>query len=163
MMADNMIIDSTEYMHQAIQDPNKRIIAEGANATMLDTDHGTYPYVTSSSTVIGGVCTGLGVPPQAIETTIGVVKAYTTRVGAGPFPTWLDNEIGDQLQRVGHEFGATTGRVRKCGWLDLNVVKYANKINGLSSINLTKLDVLSNIPKIEVCTHYTFRGQKLDG
>lgn len=94
---DRMLIDSTDYMHSLIKDDKKRIIAEGANAVMLDTDHGTYPYVTSSSVVIGGVCTGLGVPPQAIETSIGVVKAYTTRVGAGPFPTWLNDEIGDRL------------------------------------------------------------------
>lgn len=158
-----MIIDSTEYMYQAIKDPKQRIIAEGANATMLDTDHGTYPFVTSSSTILGGVCTGLGVPPSAIKTTVGVVKAYTTRVGAGPFPTWLDNEIGEQLQTVGHEFGATTGRVRKCGWLDLNVVKYSHKLNDLTSINLTKLDVMSNIPKIQVCTHYSYEGKRLDG
>lgn len=115
---------------------------------MLDTDFGTYPYVTSSSTTVGGVCTGLGVPPQAVETTIGIVKAYTTRVGAGPFPTWLECDIGERLQTVGVEFGATTGRKRKCGWLDLNVIKYANKINAYSSINLTKLDVLTGIPKI---------------
>jgi len=125
---------------------------------MLDTDHGTYPYVTSSSTTVGGVCTGLGVPPQAIETSIGIVKAYTTRVGAGPFPTWLNDDIGNRLQSVGHEVGATTGRKRKCGWLDLNVVKYANKINAYSSINLTKLDVLTGIPTLKVATHYELDG-----
>ena len=130
---------------------------------MLDMDFGTYPYVTSSSTAIGGVCTGLGVPPSTIETSIGIVKAYTTRVGAGPFPTWLDNEIGDKIQDVGHEFGATTGRRRKCGWLDLNVVKYSNRINGFSSINLTKLDVLSGIKELKVATHYELDGQKLEG
>lgn len=148
MMKDHMLIDTVDYMHKTLQDTSKRIIAEGANATMLDTDFGTYPYVTSSATCIGGVMTGLGVPPQAVETSIGIVKAYTTRVGAGPFPTWLDDDIGERLQSVGHEFGATTGRKRKCGWLDLNVVKYANKISGFSSINLTKLDVLSGIPKL---------------
>ena len=130
---------------------------------MLDTDFGTYPYVTSSSTTVGGVCTGLGVPPQAVETTIGIVKAYTTRVGAGPFPTWLECDIGERLQTVGVEFGATTGRKRKCGWLDLNVIKYANKINAYSSINLTKLDVLTGIPKIQVATHYELDGKKLEG
>lgn len=130
---------------------------------MLDTDFGTYPYVTSSSTGIGGVFTGLGIPPQAIETTIGIMKAYTTRVGAGPFPTWLECEIGDRLQKVGHEVGATTGRKRKCGWLDLNVVKYAHKINGFSSLNITKLDVLSGIKTLKVATHYELNGQKLNG
>jgi adenylosuccinate synthase len=129
---------------------------------MLDTDHGTYPYVTSSSTTIAGVCTGLGVPPQAIETSIGIVKAYTTRVGAGPFPTWLNDEIGERLQSVGHEFGATTGRKRKCGWLDLNVIKYANKINAYSLITLTKLDVLTGISTLKVATHYQLDGKKLE-
>lgn len=158
-----MLVDGIDYMHDYLNNPKKRIIAEGANATMLDWDFGTYPYVTSSNTTIGGVSTGLGVPPQAVETSIGIVKAYTTRVGAGPFPTWLDNEIGDRLQSVGHEFGATTGRVRKCGWLDLNVVKYADKINGFSSINVTKLDVLSGIPNLKVATHYELDGKKLEG
>lgn len=160
---DMMLVDSVDFMHNTLKDTSKRIIAEGANATMLDTDFGTYPYVTSSSTTIGGVCTGLGLPPQAIETSIAIVKAYTTRVGAGPFPTWLDDEIGDQLQSVGHEWGATTGRRRKCGWLDLNVIKYADKLNGFSSINLTKLDVLSGIDKLQVATHYELDGKKLEG
>ena len=158
-----MLVDSVDYMHNVLKDPTKRIIAEGANATMLDMDFGTYPYVTSSSTTIGGVCTGLGLPPQAVETSIGIVKAYTTRVGAGPFPTFLPCEIGDKIQSVGHEWGATTGRRRKCGWLDLNVVNYANKINGFSSINLTKLDVLTGIDTLRVATHYELDGKKLDG
>ena len=153
-----MIVDGIDFMHEYIKDPSKRVIAEGANATMLDTDFGTYPYVTSSSTTVGGVCTGLGVPPQAIETPIGIVKAYTTRVGAGPFPTWLEDEIGDRMQSVGHEWGATTGRKRKCGWLDLNVVKYSHKINNFASLNITKLDVLSGIEKLKVCTHYELDG-----
>ena len=163
LVGGKMIIDSVEYMSQAMNDDSKRIIAEGANACMLDVDHGTFPFVTSSNTTIGGVCTGLGVPPQAIETQIGIMKAYTTRVGAGPFPTWLDNETGKRLQDVGHEYGATTGRPRKCGWLDLNVVKYSHKINGYSSINMTKLDVLSGLPEIEVATHYELNGKRLDG
>lgn len=158
-----MIVDSLDVMAKAVANPNKRIIAEGANATMLDIDYGTFPFVTSSNTTIGGVCTGLGVPPSAIETTVGIMKAYTTRVGEGPFPTLLENEIGERLQSVGHEFGATTGRPRKCGWLDLNVIKYANRINGFSSINMTKLDVMSGIPNIEVATHYTLDGVRLDG
>ena len=160
---DKMIVDSVDYMHRHIVDSNKRVIAEGANATMLDIDFGTYPYVTSSNTTIGGVCTGLGVPPQAVETTIGIMKAYTTRVGAGPFPTWLEDEIGDKLQNVGHEWGATTGRKRKCGWLDLNVVRYSHKLNGFSSINMTKLDVMTGIKTLKVATHYELDGRKLEG
>lgn len=163
MLADNMLVDGLEYIHKALSDPSQRIIAEGANATMLDWDFGTYPYVTSSNTTVGGVCTGLGVPPSAVKTSIGIVKAYTTRVGAGPFPTWLDDDIGERLQSVGHEFGATTGRKRKCGWLDLNVVKYAHKINDFSSINITKLDVLTGIKTLKVATHYTLDGRKLEG
>jgi len=160
---DRMIVDGIDYMHRLLADPKKRIIAEGANATMLDIDFGTYPYVTSSSTGVGGVFTGLGVPPQSVETTIGIMKAYTTRVGAGPFPTWLDNPIGDRIQDVGHEFGATTGRKRKCGWLDLNVVKYAHKLNGFHSLNITKLDVLTGIKELEIATHYELNGQQLHG
>lgn len=157
-----MIVDSIDYLAHA-RGSGKRIIAEGANATMLDIDFGTYPFVTSSSTTVGGVCTGLGVPPSAVETTIGIMKAYTTRVGGGPFPTHQENEIGEHLQSVGHEYGATTGRPRRCGWLDLNVVKYSHKINGFSSINMTKLDVLSGIKELEVATHYELNGRKLDG
>lgn len=159
---DKMIIDSIEYMSGAISG-GKRIIAEGANATMLDMDFGTYPYITSSSTTVGGVCTGLGVPPKAIETTIGIMKAYTTRVGGGPFPTELLDEIGARLQKVGFEFGATTGRPRRCGWLDLNVVKFSNKLNGLTSINMTKLDVLTGVKKIKVATNYSLDGRTLNG
>lgn len=150
-------------MNKAVHDPKTRIVAEGANAAMLDIDFGTFPYVTSSNTTIGGVSTGLGVPPKHIETTIGIMKAYTTRVGGGPFPTELENDIGQKLRDVGHEYGATTGRPRRCGWLDLNVVKYGHMINGYSSINMTKLDCLTGIPKIEVCTHYELDGKKLDG
>lgn len=162
MKRDKMIIDSIEYMSGAISG-GKRIIAEGANATMLDMDFGTYPYITSSSTTVGGVCTGLGIPPQAIETNIGIMKAYTTRVGGGPFPTELLEETGARLQKVGHEFGATTGRPRRCGWLDLNVVKFSHKINGLTSINMTKLDVLSGIKKIKVAVNYELNGRILNG
>ena len=158
-----MIVDSIDFMAKAVKDPKQRIIAEGANATMLDIDYGTFPYVTSSSTTIGGVCTGLGVPPQAIQTTIGIMKAYTTRVGGGPFPTEQLNEVGENLQKVGFEFGATTGRPRRCGWLDLNVVKFSHNLNGFSSINMTKLDVLSGLPKLEVATHYELNGKKLEG
>jgi adenylosuccinate synthase len=145
-----MIVDTVEYMNKAIKSTQKSIIAEGANAALLDIDFGTYPYVTSSSTTVGGVMTGLGVPPKAIKTTIGIMKAYTTRVGGGPFPTELTDDLGKQLQTVGHEFGSTTGRPRRCGWLDLNVVRYGHKLNGYDSLNITKLDVLSGIPKLKV-------------
>ena len=157
-----MLVDSIEYMHKALTN-NKRIIAEGANATMLDVDFGTYPYITSSSTTVGGVCTGLGVPPSVIETTIGIMKAYTTRVGGGPFPTECLDDIGVRLQKVGFEFGSTTGRPRRCGWLDLNVVKFSHKLNGLNSINMTKLDVLSGIKKLKIATHYELNGKRLNG
>jgi len=162
MVENNMIIDTTSYMHKAIAD-NKKIMAEGANALMLDIDFGTYPFVTSSNPSIGSICTGLGVPPQAIETSIGIVKAYTTRVGEGYFPTYLKDEIGDQLQKVGHEFGTTTGRPRRCGWLDLNVVHYASLINGSTSLNLTKLDVLTGIKELKVCVAYKLGDQELVG
>ena len=158
-----MIVDSIQYLHKTLQDPKKRIIAEGANATMLDIEFGTYPYITSSSTTVGGVITGLGVPPSVLETNIGIMKAYTTRVGGGPFPSELTEEIGARLQKVGHEFGATTGRPRRCGWLDLNVVKFSHKLNGLTSINMTKLDVLTGIKKIKIATHYELNGRRLDG
>jgi adenylosuccinate synthase len=163
LIGGNMIVDSIEFINKAINDPSQRIIAEGANATMLDVDFGTYPFVTSSSTTVGGVCTGLGVPPQRIQTSIGIMKAYTTRVGGGPFPTELNDEVGEHLQKVGHEYGATTGRPRRCGWLDLNVVKYSNKINGYSSINMTKLDVMTGLKPLKVATHYELDGEKLDG
>jgi adenylosuccinate synthase len=163
MIKGGMIVDSIGFMSDAIKDPKQRIIAEGANACMLDIDYGTFPYVTSSSTTVGGVCTGLGVPPQEGKTTIGIMKAYTTRVGGGPFPTEIEGGVGETLQKVGHEFGATTGRPRRCGWLDLNVVKFSHKINGYSSINMTKLDVMSGLPKIEVATHYELNGKKLEG
>jgi adenylosuccinate synthase len=162
MKRDKMIVDSIEYMSDSLTS-GKRIIAEGANATMLDMDFGTYPYITSSSTTVGGVCTGLGIPPTEIETTIGIMKAYTTRVGGGPFPSELLDDTGARLQKVGHEFGATTGRPRRCGWLDLNVVKFSNKINGLTSINMTKLDVLTGIKTIKVAVNYELNGRILNG
>ena len=130
---------------------------------MLDIDFGTYPFVTSSSTGAGGVCTGLGVPPAAVETTIGVMKAYTTRVGGGPFPTECLDKVGEHMQTVGHEYGATTGRKRRCGWLDLNIVKYSNALNGFKSLNLTKLDVLTGLDEIKVATHYSLGDRIYDG
>ncbi|GAA6024425.1 hypothetical protein JCM11491_001730, partial [Sporobolomyces phaffii] len=155
------VVDGPSFIHDALRS-NKRILVEGANALMLDLDFGTYPFVTSSATGIGGVCTGLGLPPRAIGETVGVVKAYTTRVGAGPFPTEQLNPIGEHLQEVGAEFGVTTGRRRRCGWLDLVVMKYSTLINGYTSLNLTKLDVLDDLDSIQVGTEYFLDGKPLD-
>lgn len=161
LIKEKMVVDTVRYIHEAI-DSEKRILAEGANATMLDIDFGTYPFVTSSNTTIGAVCTGLGVAPRQIESTVGVLKAYTTRVGEGPFPTECDNEIGETLRKIGGEFGATTGRPRRCGWLDLNVVKFSQRLNGFDSFNLTKLDVLDGFEKVEIATHYELDGKKVE-
>jgi adenylosuccinate synthase len=155
----NMITDTVSLINEAALS-GQRILAEGANATMLDIDYGTYPYVTSSSTSIGGVMTGLGVSPDKLETCIGITKAYTTRVGEGPFPTECvgdDHENGEILGSIGHEFGTTTGRSRRCGWLDIPLVRFTNTINGFSSINLTKLDVLSTLPQIKICVGYKYK------
>lgn len=156
------IVDGPAFLHKAIQQ-NKRILVEGANALMLDLDYGTYPYVTSSATSIGGVCTGLGIPPTIIKKVIGVVKAYTTRVGGGPFPTEQLNDIGVQLQEVGAEWGVTTGRRRRTGWLDLVVMRYSTMINGYTSLNLTKLDVLDGFKEIKVATGYKIDGKEIEG
>lgn len=156
------VTDSVAYIHKAITS-GKRVLVEGANALMLDLDFGTYPYVTSSSTTIGGVCTGLGIPPKMIGRTIGVVKAYTTRVGGGPFPTEQLNDIGVHLQEVGREYGTTTGRRRRCGWLDLVVLRHSSMINGYDSYNLTKLDVLDQLPEIKIATRYLVDGKELEG
>lgn len=154
------VIDAVKYMYDALKD-NKRVLVEGANALMLDLDFGTYPYVTSSNTAIGGVCTGLGIPPHKIGKVIGVVKAYTTRVGGGPFPTELLDATGEHLQRVGAEVGVTTGRKRRCGWLDAVVLQYSNMINGYTSINITKLDVLDELKDIKIATEYRLDGKPL--
>jgi len=156
------VIDSVVYIHQALG-AGKRILVEGANAMMLDIDCGTYPYVTSSSTTIGGVCTGLGIPPRRIGKVIGVIKAYTTRVGGGPFPTEQLNDIGVQLQEIGREFGVTTGRRRRCGWLDLVVMKHSVLINDYDSLNLTKLDILDGFEEIKVGVKYQVDGEELSG
>lgn len=154
------VVDAVDFIHTAISS-QKRILVEGANALMLDLDFGTYPFVTSSNTSIGGVCTGLGIPPNKITEVIGVVKAYTTRVGAGPFPTEQLNDIGTHLQEVGHEYGTTTGRRRRCGWLDLVVLKYSTLINGYTSINITKLDILDQLEEIKVGIAYKVDGKPL--
>jgi len=136
-------------------------LAEGANAALLDLDFGTYPYVTSSSTTAGGICTGLGIPPGKIDTLIGVVKAYTTRVGGGPFPTELTDDIGEQLRKGGVEFGTTTGRPRRCGWMDIPIIQYSHALNHYNSINITKLDVLSKLSEIKIGVAYKLNGNVL--
>jgi adenylosuccinate synthase len=139
----------------------RAIMFEGAQGTLLDIDHGTYPYVTSSNATIGGVCTGLGVGPRAIDGVLGVAKAYTTRVGEGPLPTELTGEIGNRLRESGQEFGAVTGRPRRCGWYDAVAVRYAVRVNGLTALALTKLDVLDGLPELQVCTAYRCHGKTL--
>lgn len=155
------VIDSVYFINNAIKE-NKKILVEGANALMLDVDFGTYPFVTSSSTGIGGVITGLGVPPRSVDEVFGVVKAYTTRVGEGPFPTEQLNAEGEKLQTIGAEVGVTTGRKRRCGWLDLVLLKYSTMINGYTSLNITKLDVLDTFQEIPVGISYVLNGEKLN-
>lgn len=152
------VVDGTELLHTAIRN-KKKILFEGAQGALLDIDQGTYPFVTSSNTTSGGACTGTGVPPSAIHEVVAITKAYTTRVGAGPFPTEQLNDIGDRLQKVGNEFGATTGRRRRCGWLDLVALRHARDINGFTGLALTKLDVLSGLEEIQVCTGYEIKGK----
>jgi len=137
------------------------ILFEGAQGTLLDIDHGTYPYVTSSNASVGGVCTGLGLPPRAIGGVLGVVKAYTTRVGEGPLPTELTGEMGNRLRESGNEYGAVTGRPRRCGWYDAVAVRYASRINGLDGLALTKLDVLDGLERIDICTAYRLNGRTI--
>jgi len=146
-------VDSEYYVNKALNE-GKRILAEGAQGSMLDVDHGTYPFVTSSNTTTAGVCTGLGIAPSRIGDVIGISKAYCTRVGSGPFPTELFDEDGDQLRAIGKEFGATTGRPRRCGWIDLPALKYSIMLNGVTEIALTKVDVLNEFATIKVCTRY---------
>ena len=155
---DPYITDTTTLLNAALKD-GKRVLAEGAQGALLDLDHGTYPFVTSSNPTSGGACTGLGIPPTAITSVMGVVKAYSTRVGNGPFPTELNDEIGELLRTEGHEFGATTGRKRRCGWLDIPALRYSIMINGISEIALTKLDVLGVLDEISVCTGYLVDGK----
>ncbi|KAK8865849.1 adenylosuccinate synthetase [Kwoniella newhampshirensis] len=156
------VVDGPTFIHNAIKS-GKKVLVEGANALMLDIDYGTYPYVTSSATAIGGVVTGLGIPPFAIKRVVGVVKAYTTRVGGGPFPTEDLEEVGHTLQEVGAEYGVVTGRRRRCGWLDLVVMRYSTMINGYTSLNLTKLDVLDGFDEIKVATGYKIDGVEIEG
>jgi adenylosuccinate synthase len=154
------VADVSVFLAGARKD-GRSIMFEGAQGTLLDIDHGTYPYVTSSNATIGGVCTGLGVGPRAIDSVLGVAKAYTTRVGEGPLPTELTGEIGNRLRESGQEFGAVTGRPRRCGWYDAVAVRYACRVNGLDALALTKLDVLDGLPELQVCTSYRCRGEVL--
>ena len=155
------LIESENYLNNAIIE-GKKILAEGAQGSLLDIDFGTYPYVTSSNTTSAGACSGLGVPPNKIKNIRGIFKAYTTRVGSGPFPTELFDSIGKKIRDVGHEYGATTGRDRRCGWLDLVALKYSIQINGVTELNIMKSDVLSSIDKLLVCTSYTIDGEEIN-
>ena len=153
-------IDSEEFLNQAIKN-KKTILAEGAQGSLLDIDFGTYPFVTSSNTTAAGACTGLGVAPNRISDVFGIFKAYTTRVGSGPFPTELFDKDGKDMARIGHEFGATTGRPRRCGWLDLVALKYAVDINGVTQLMMMKGDVLSGFKTLKICTSYNYKGKKI--
>jgi adenylosuccinate synthase len=153
--------DTTLMLHQDIK-AGKKILFEGAQGTLLDVDHGTYPFVTSSSTCAGGACTGTGVSPRDLNEIIGISKAYVTRVGSGPFPTELLDDSGEKLRQAGHEFGSTTGRPRRCGWFDTLMLKYAVRLNGLTGVALTKLDVLDGFETIRICTGYAYNGQILE-
>jgi len=156
-LIDPFVTDTTDLLCNALRD-GKNVLAEGAQGSLLDVDFGTYPFVTSSHPTVGGCCTGLGVPPTSINRVIGIVKAYSTRVGNGPFPTELLDAQGEELRKTGGEFGATTGRPRRCGWLDLVALRYTSMINGFTDLAITKLDVLSNLEEIKICTGYKLNG-----
>lgn len=156
-----MVTDTSLLINKAI-DEGKKVLFEGAQGTLLDIDHGTYPFVTSSHPVAGGACVGAGVGPTKINRVVGVVKAYTTRVGDGPFPTELFDEAGEIIRQRGDEYGTTTGRPRRCGWLDIVILRYAKRINGLTDIAITKLDVLDEFDKIKICVAYKYKGQILE-
>lgn len=157
---DKYVKDTPVFLNNAIAE-GKSVLLEGAQGALLDIDHGTYPYVTSSSPTSGGACTGTGIPPTKIDSVIGIVKAYTTRVGNGPFPTELLDEDGEKLRKIGAEFGATTGRPRRCGWFDAFLVKYSTMVNGIDYAAITKLDVLSSFDEIKVCVGYEYQGKML--
>lgn len=155
------IVNGEYFINEKIS-AGKKVLAEGAQGTMLDIDFGTFPFVTSSNTISAGVCSGLGVAPQKIKEVMGVTKAYCTRVGGGPFPTELDNEIGEELRKIGNEFGATTGRPRRCGWIDLVALKYTCMLNGVTKVIMTKADVLDTFKDLNVCVDYTIGGEQTD-
>src|SRR5690554_1705911 len=154
-------IDSEHFINNALKE-GKTVLAEGAQGTLLDIDFGSYPFVTSSNTITAGTCTGLGVAPTSIGNVIGIFKAYCTRVGSGPFPTELHDEVGEKIRVAGSEFGSTTGRPRRCGWIDIPALKYAIMINGASELSMMKSDVLDTFEEIKVCTHYIIDGKKVD-
>ena len=156
-----MVQDTALLLHTALEE-GKTVLFEGGQATMLDVDHGTYPFVTSSNATSGGAATGAGIAPWRLATVIGIVKAYTTRVGSGPFPTELDDEFGEFLRDTGHEFGTTTGRPRRCGWYDAPIARYSARINGVTDFVLTKLDVLTGLEKIPVCVAYEVEGERVE-
>ena len=155
------IVNGEYFINEKIS-KGKKVLAEGAQGSMLDIDFGTFPYVTSSNTISAGVCTGLGVAPQKINEVLGVTKAYCTRVGGGPFPTELNNETGEKLSKIGNEFGATTGRPRRCGWIDLVALKYTVMLNGVTKVIMTKADVLDSFKDLNVCTAYNINGNETD-
>lgn len=154
-------IDSEFYLNQALKE-GKSILAEGAQGSLLDIDFGTYPFVTSSTTTAAGACTGLGIAPNKVKDVFGIFKAYTTRVGSGPFPTELFDEVGETMAKVGNEFGSVTGRARRCGWLDLVALKYAVEVNGVTALYMMKGDVLSGFDTLKVCTAYSYKGEEID-
>ena len=155
------VTDTSVFLSDAIA-KGRRVLFEGAQGCMLDIDHGTFPFVTSSNTTTAGIAPGLGIPPSSIGNVVGVLKAYTTRVGEGPFPTELGDETGEALMRKGGEYGTTTGRARRCGWLDLVIAKQAIRLSGISHFAITKLDVLNGMDSIKVCTHYELDGETID-
>lgn len=155
------IVDTVTLLNEELAS-GKRVLFEGAQGALLDVDHGTYPYVTSSNCITGGACTGLGIAPKHVNYALGIVKAYTTRVGTGPFPTELANELGEKIRQVGAEFGATTGRPRRTGWLDIPALRYAAMINGLDGLAITKLDILNCVESIKICVAYDHRGKRLE-
>jgi adenylosuccinate synthase len=161
MMRGLTLIDSEHFIHKALKD-EKRILAEGAQGSLLDIDFGSYPFVRSSNTVCAGACSGLGIAPNKLGDVYGIFKAYCTRVGSGPFPTELHDDEGEELRKAGHEFGATTGRPRRCGWIDLPALKYAINLNGVTKLIMTKADVLSGFERIKVCTGYFYKGEEID-
>lgn len=154
-------VDSEHFVNKYLAE-GKQVLAEGAQGTLLDVDFGSYPFVTSSNTTTAGACTGLGIAPNKIGEVFGIFKAYCTRVGGGPFPTELENEVGENLREIGHEFGATTGRARRCGWIDLPALKYAIMLNGVTELIMMKADVLDSFDDIYVCTHYEYDGETID-
>lgn len=155
------VVDTEPIVGKAVAE-GKKVLFEGAQGTFLDIDSGTYPFVTSSHPIAGGACLGTGIGPRAINNVLGICKAYTTRVGSGPFPTELENETGQFIRDAGHEYGTVTGRGRRCGWLDLSVIKHASRLNSLSGLVVTRLDILSGLPKVQICTGYMLHGKEID-